>query len=507
MLSTVSDLDLSSRTSFHPSLLFVARKRGKQRDYDKEVVPNPGMFEQEFRIINQELFFVNKVTDLDKDRRTIASEDKLFKLGSDGAIILGEKSDELNIVILKSHTDSRSKDDCITLGSMISTRIPGISTDDRGDITKEFSGKNISNKNKMRIKVDVFDLETEELLDSEVSESIVNTDSKAVGALKLYDVHPRDCCSEGGEKVVMMSEFALCDDVVPQFQLWNKDDNTRADCGVEETFLEQPSKEDVVKKGNNIIFKAPPQPNLDNIVANNLVIKIAALRSSDNTESEPFEFKYNQHGSSLKVNMEKIDVAGYDHPCAHCHNYDQMKLEISGQRARPHQKRKQLSKVQCENIKRRHVSGSSNHSPRSLFSDSGVSVDSGVTEHDQSDLPTDLDFSPETYAEMINLNFDINDIATGDFHQTIVTDGRRKSVPVSQTVPPPQEDPQPTLFNYFILSSLIVMVVFCLLGVDVFNQVSLSLLVVLVLGGLYERRGLLVTGVTKLTQYCRIIKQ
>ena len=150
------------------------------------------------------------------------------------------------------------------------------------------------------------------------------------------------------------------------------------------------------------------------------------------------------------------------------------------------------------------MSGSSNHSPRSLFSDSGVSVDSGVTEHDQSDLPTDLDFSPETYAEMTNLNFDINEIATGDFStmpQTIVTDGRRKSVPVSQTVPPPQEDPQPTLFNYFILSSLIVMVVFCLLGVDVFNQVSLSLLVVLALGGVYERRGLLVFGVTKLTEY------
>ena len=117
------------------------------------------------------------------------------------------------------------------------------------------------------------------LLASGISEKIVNTESNRIGAFKFFDVFPQQSCTEGGKKIVMISEFPLNTDTEPQFQLWDQL-GERVDEEIEKQILKQAKPTEVSKVQNTIIFISPPQPNYLQIVEQSYKVKLVAVRKA-----------------------------------------------------------------------------------------------------------------------------------------------------------------------------------------------------------------------------------
>ena len=140
-----------SVVEFHPSSLYICRRKGREREYHKEPVPNWRMFQQEFNIRDRKVFIRNKTSEQDEERN-IPDEDFLFELGEDNTIHLGDESTNLNMLILKNVTDQRSRDEQdITLGKMIQSRVPN--SDIHSELKKYFSGRKSVNKSSRNTNV------------------------------------------------------------------------------------------------------------------------------------------------------------------------------------------------------------------------------------------------------------------------------------------------------------------------------------------------------------------
>ena len=189
-------------STFHPAILHLVRKEGKYRQFDKEPVPNIDMYQQELHIINKKAILINKRSGFDlEDGRNIAAEDDLFILGDDNCLHLGSKDTNLNLVVLKPKTDKRSTVDDVTLNKMIDHRISDENLKRR--VSEYFSGKNAVNKTRIRIKVDVFAIETGEKISEGLSGSITDTNSKECGAMTIHDISALKSCQNGGRKIFM----------------------------------------------------------------------------------------------------------------------------------------------------------------------------------------------------------------------------------------------------------------------------------------------------------------
>lgn len=482
LLTTTSGVELSCTSEmlgwdFHPSALFIARKNGSKRDYDKEARPNVNMFQQELHIVNKQCYIVNKHSDLDRDRQ-IADKDHLFPIEQkNGKLEIGENMNQLNLIILKCHLDSRSKDkkESITLGDFIKRRISDESL--HPSITKEFTGKKSSNKFTMRIRVQAFSLLTGDLVAEVVSENIVDSDK---WAFKLDCVVPSGSCSNGGEKVVMVNQFPLGEGkVLPRFQLWNITE--RASKEMEDTLLKQPDEKTVKRVRDTIIFTTPAQPNLVNIEANELTIKLAAFKEKENMESNALDFTYVSHAKFVSVELDKVEDEGHEYPCSYCcrRNGKQMDDSIgASERAKPHQKRKVLSAEQISSIKRRSVS-MTNNSPRSITSDSGVDL-SPEPHH----LDDDLRFTEDDYSGMRDLTsgIDPRDVLR---ENGIETDGcravRRRSPPNNSRQQKAGRLPSMSTCSFWATMVLIAAFILEILGFNVMNPNSLVIVAIFVI--------------------------
>ena len=88
-------------SAFHPAMLYVARKEGKDRQYEKEPVPNIDMYQQELHIVNKKVTIMNKRSRFDEDRTNISAEDELFSLGDDNCLHIGSNDTNLMLKCLK----------------------------------------------------------------------------------------------------------------------------------------------------------------------------------------------------------------------------------------------------------------------------------------------------------------------------------------------------------------------------------------------------------------------
>ena len=74
----------------------------------------------------------------------------------------------------------------------------------------------------VRLKVDVFNLQTDELLCSDTSEPVCDSSSKDYGKFNFHSAFPLRGCAKGGRKVFMISDGAIAKDVEPRFLVFHK---------------------------------------------------------------------------------------------------------------------------------------------------------------------------------------------------------------------------------------------------------------------------------------------
>ena len=161
-------------------------------------------------------------------------------------------------------------------------------------LTQAYTGKNVQNLKKMKLKVDVFALQTGALLVSKVSEAICDTASKTYGAMDLYYAPPLRSCETGGRKVMMISEFISAKGVEPRFQLYDESGSRLKN--VEEMEIVQPEKDKVMRSRNSIVFISPRQPLAEIIMQNGWQVKLVARRTSDGLVSKhKFIFEFVPH--------------------------------------------------------------------------------------------------------------------------------------------------------------------------------------------------------------------
>ena len=399
---------------FHPSCLYVCRKKGGRRLYDKEPVPNSQMFQVELHIVNRVVKIINKksVSDIG---RSVPDEDELFELGDDNMLHFGDNDKTLNVVILRCHDDKRSSnnDDHLTVSDVINSRLPDVDQTTKNAIAKCFEKECRENKFKLRIKVDIYDLESNELLETEISCKIVNPDSKEVGALKIADVIPNGSCSEGGRKVVIISEFPMSK-AAPVLQLWQNGQQIPEQ--TEKQLLVQPTEYKMIQ--NTIIFITPRQPNITDIVNNDYQFKLVAFRESDKVTSDPFDFKYVGHDVHMTINSMELnaDMAPVQLQCTHCLDSVNSILPLK-EKPKPNHKRKLLSQDQINKIRRSEdlraeysysvlgqTDGGSIETLSQISSSPGLtdsqhSPSPGIVESQQS-LSPELNFSPEMREEL-----------------------------------------------------------------------------------------------------------
>lgn len=214
-------------------------------------------------------------------------------------------------------------------------------------LSLSYRGKNSVNLKKVKLKVEVFDLDTGLFLGSDITKAISDTASKAHGAMDLHDVTPLRSCARGGRKVVMLAEFGLAKDVEPKFQLYDSLGATRL-LEEEESLLRQPQTTDISIMRESIVFISPPQPQAETIRSRGYKVRLVARRKSDGYVSKKkFDFDYIPHD--------------YYDPCFFCHeNPDNVPDSLctghrtSGARlvpmkevARPGLRKRQMSEVEA----------------------------------------------------------------------------------------------------------------------------------------------------------------
>ena len=179
----------------HPDILHLVWKDRNTRLRDKETVPNWCHWQLHLLIREDEaggkgVFIQNQKSELDVGRADIPDEDFLFNLDDSNCLKLGK--DFLKVVILFPKNDKRSKSGDLSISQIIERRV--IDKDARKEILERFTGKNSSNLKRVQLKVEVFDLITDELLCSNTSTTIVDM----YMSLRIEYVKPSSCCERGG---------------------------------------------------------------------------------------------------------------------------------------------------------------------------------------------------------------------------------------------------------------------------------------------------------------------
>eukprot|EP00092_Neocalanus_flemingeri_P000871 GFUD01000928.1.p1 GENE.GFUD01000928.1~~GFUD01000928.1.p1 ORF type:complete len:806 (-),score=155.07 GFUD01000928.1:82-2499(-) len=321
VFSTVADtplkLDLQITQKYpessevHPTLLYVVRKgKGNRRMNEREPVPNHHHWRQEFHIVDRCVRIKNRTSDADLKRYDKMEElpvmDDVFMLGSDMVLHIGKGSGELNLIILIPKTEARSFDDEVTINKIISDRMPD--PEAMQSILFNYKKKTSTNIKKLRIKVEIFSLESNLLICSGLSSPICDTASKEHGAMDFAEATPLRSCSKGGRKVVMVAESQIAKDVEPKFLLFDQNGKRLEEMDkilIQPNDSRNPTDINVSVLKETIIFITPPQPNIEMIMKNGWLIKLAGVRKSDGFES------------SKKFNFNYVPDDFYD-PCIFC---------------------------------------------------------------------------------------------------------------------------------------------------------------------------------------------
>lgn len=302
LLSTYPDIPHSSgnlqlsqlESEIHPTLLHVVRKGNGNRRYNgKEPVPNINHWQQEFQVRGKKVFICNKTSENDELRsEAIPDIDEMFDLTEDMVLKIGKETGELNLIILIPKTEKRANGNDVSLNKLLQSRTQNSAVLDK--LSESYRGKNSVNLKKVKLKLEVFDLDSGAMLGSSISKAISDTASKTHGAMDLHDATPLSSCAKGGRKVVMLAEFGLAKDVVPRFQLYNSDGERMS--SEEESLLEQPFLTDTSVMRESIVFITPPQPQVETIRSRGYTIKLVARRTSDSYVSKKkFDFDYLPH--------------------------------------------------------------------------------------------------------------------------------------------------------------------------------------------------------------------
>merc|ERR1712227_431441 len=272
----------SKEEEIHPTLIHVVRKgRGNRRYNEKEPVPNINHWQQEFEIKDRKVYICNKTSEMDElryqsDSDRILVKDEMFDINEERVLNIGKEAGELNMIILIPKTEKRANNNDVSLNKLLQGRTNNEMA--LNALSETYSGKNSVNLKKVRLKIEVFCLDSGVLLGSSLSCPISDTASKA----------------EGGRKVVMIAEFGLAKDVVPRFQLYDSSDRRLYD--EEEQLLQQPAASDISVLKESIIFITPQQPNAAKFLLNKYKIKLVARRISDGHVSrKKFDFNYVPH--------------------------------------------------------------------------------------------------------------------------------------------------------------------------------------------------------------------
>jgi len=302
LLSTYPDVPHSSpnhnlsqaETEIHPTLLHVVRKGNGNRRYNyKEPVPSIHHWQQCFEVRGRKVSICNKTSENDNERKeAIPEKDEMFDLAEDMILKIGKDAGELNMIILIPKTEKRANVNDVSLNKLLHSRTSNAAVLET--LNMSYKGKNSVNLKKVKLKVEVFDLDTGLSLGSDISKAISDTASKAHGAMDLHDVTPLRSCATGGRKVVMLAEFGLAKDVEPKFQLYDSHGTRLLE--EEETLLWQPQMTDTSIMRESIVFITPPQPHAETIRSRGYKVRLVARRSSDGYVSKKkFDFDYIPH--------------------------------------------------------------------------------------------------------------------------------------------------------------------------------------------------------------------
>ena len=347
----------SERDQFHPNMIHLLRKEehGKNRIPSKEPIPNIQhwqlelMLKIEGNVLN--LYVINKTSERDEERM-IEQTDLLFPVipGKDKVIKLGKDKGNLHLTILHPKTEKRAKGDEISLDKIVKERIQN--AQERAEVQKRYQGKNSKNLKKVQLKCEVFDLNTDNLIDSAISEVIRDKQSKDYGSLELKYVRPLVSCCEGGRDVLVVTEHPMKKGtVVPVFQLFD-DRGDRSEA--EEQWLKQPqvSEED----DRTIKFFSPKQENYEKWSHLSLKLKLRRSDVGDDSESiSSCSFEYRQHDSFQFPVISDLQSGKTSLVCLYCNSgiLDGDQTGLSGakipQHSGPGLKRRRMSSTTNRN--------------------------------------------------------------------------------------------------------------------------------------------------------------
>jgi len=388
-----------SETEIHPTLLHVVRKgQGNRRYNSKEPVPNINHWQQEFEVRGKKVYICNKTSDNDELRSiAIPDKDEMFELSEDMVLKIGKDAGELNMIILIPKTEKRASGNDVSLNKLLQSRVQNPSVLEA--LSESYRGKNSVNLKKVKLKVEVFDLDSGAILGRSISGAISDTASKAHGAMDLHDSTPLSSCAKGGRKVVMLAEFGLAKDVLPRFQLYNHEGKRVS--GEEESLLRQPQLTDISIMKETIVFITPAQPHIDIIRSKGYTVKLLARRTSDGYISKKkFDFDYLPHD--------------YYDPCFFCfENPDnnpessRAKLVPMKEVARPGLRKTQMSLTENTEIHERKikVKGDEHIKLLNMNRPPVIKTTTSITNTSQQILPT-LTLIPVTQLQRANLKID-----------------------------------------------------------------------------------------------------
>ena len=261
---------------------------------ERETIPNHKNWRQELYIVNKSVKIRNFITEVDKSRysdiQPLAKVDDMFAMGEDMVLNLGRGQEELNMVVLIPKTESRSAEQEVTINSVVADRVH--SPDLVEQLIANFNKKSSNNIKRLKLKLEVFSLQTNQLLMVGHSNPICDSSSKEHGILDFTEINVKSSCGRGGRKIFMISQGLLAQDVLPRFQLFDSEGRRLESL---EHLLGQPSSDITILK-EMIIFIAPEQKNIEQIFSNGWEIKLLGQRNSDNMESSTkFSFQYFPH--------------------------------------------------------------------------------------------------------------------------------------------------------------------------------------------------------------------
>ena len=222
--------------------------------------------------------------------------DTVFTLGQDNMLNIGKNSGELNLIILIPKTEARSAETEVTLNRIILDRIQN--PDALDSVLQNFQKKSSNKIKKMRIKFEIFHLESGQLLSQGFSNTICDSSSKEYGVMDFSLATPLRSCARGGRKVFMVAQGQIAQDVEPRFLLY--DENDKRLTSMEHILIQPndpriPDKKNVSVLKEMVIFITPPQEeeSVAMIMKNRWTVKLAGVRKSDGYESEKkFDFNY-----------------------------------------------------------------------------------------------------------------------------------------------------------------------------------------------------------------------